>query len=270
MDWVINILSDTGGYATEQIVKQSLLQFDIDYSINIFPNIRNIEKCKQVLNNLKFYGQNQILYRSFQDPKLNIYIENYAIVNNIECVDVLSYSIKTISNVTKLKAKSLFSQDSLYDTNIFKRLDAIDFAMKNDDGKDFDSIKYADIAIIGISRTSKTPLSMYLAMKGLRVVNIPILREMEIPRQLYEIDSSKIIGLTIDKNILKDIRRQRLRLLGLNENSQYSDIKIIEKELEYAKEIMDDIECFVIDTTNKALEEISEIILNYLKSIERR
>lgn len=269
MDIAINIISDTSGYATEQIVKQSLVQFDIDLKINIYPNIRDLDTLKITLNNLLVFGKNQIIYHSFQDEKMNIYTENFILVHDIEHVDIMSNSIKTIARKLGRNPISSFSKNSLYNTNFFRKFDALDFAIKYDDGKDFNALRFCDIAIIGISRTSKTPLSMYLASKGYRVLNIPILLESDIPSELFEIDYKKIIGLTIDKKVLSRYRKQRLKLLQLSEDSLYSDEEKIAEEIEYAEEIMKDIGCLIIDTTDKALEEIAEIILSYLANNER-
>ena len=137
---------------------------------------------------------------------------------------------------------------------------------KYDDGKDFRSLKACDIAIIGVSRSSKTPLSIYMASKGYKVCNIPILLNTSLPDELFEIDSKKIFGLTIDKNILKSFREERLKSLGLSGKSQYSDIRAIQKELDYAKAIMEDLDCVMIDVTYKSIEETSDIIINHINS----
>lgn len=270
METVINILSDTSGYATEQIVKQSLNQFDNhDIKINIYPNIRELDSLDRILKCLLIYESNQIIYHSFQEKKMNIYIKNFAEVHNINTIDIMSESIETIARALGKEPKSLFSKNSLYNTSFFKKFDAIDFALKYDDGKDFSAIKFCDIAIIGVSRSSKTPLSLYLASKGFRVANIPILLDSKIPKELFEIDPHKIYGLTVDENILAKFRKERLKQLNLSGYSQYTDIERIRKEINYSKEVMEDIGCLIIDTSDKALEEISEIILNNLKEYER-
>ena len=150
----------------------------------------------------------------------------------------------------------------------YKRLDAIDFAIRYDDGRDFKGLEYCDICIIGVSRSSKTPLSVYLASIGYKVSNIPLLRESIVPRELFEIDSRKIFGLTMDKTRLQKIRQQRLESINLSKESKYCDIKHIEDELNYAKEIMDDLDCTIIDVTNKSIEETSEYIISKIENIK--
>ena len=154
-----------------------------------------------------------------------------------------------------------------------RRLDALDFAIKYDDGADFRGIKFCDIAIIGVSRSSKTPLSMYLASKGLRVSNIPLIVDSKAPRELFEIDPRRIIGLTIDKERLKSVRDERLKSLKLSSDSIYSSKERIEAELKYADGLMKDLGCFVIDVTYRSIEETSDIIIHYLyknKLLERK
>lgn len=149
----------------------------------------------------------------------------------------------------------------------YKRLDALDFAIKYDDGRDFKGLKYCDICIIGVSRSSKTPLSVYLASIGYKVINVPILLESRVPRELFEIDSKKIFGLTLDKNRLQKIRKERLKSINLSSNSNYSDIGHIEKELDFANELMEDLDCQIIDVTYKSIEEISEYIISSIENI---
>ena len=253
----VNIISDTSGYATEKIVKVSLSQFNVESITNIYPDVRDIDSLKDILNFIIETCDNFIIYHSFQDS---------CELNNITYVDITGYSIRTISKKLELEPKYAFSEESLYETDRFKTLNSLDFAIKYDDGKDFRSLKACDIAIIGVSRSSKTPLSIYMASKGYKVCNIPILLNTSLPDELFEIDSKKIFGLTIDKNILKSFRQERLKSLGLSGKSQYSDIRAIQKELDYAKEIMEDLDCVIIDVTYKSIEETSDIIINHINS----
>lgn len=262
----VNIISDTSGYATEQIVKVSLSQFDVETITNIYPDVRNLDSLKDILNFIIETGDNFMIYHSFQDSRMNVYINKFCELNNISYVDITGYSIRTISEKVGLEPKNTFSSESLYETDHFKTLNALDFAIKYDDGKDFRSLKVCDIALIGVSRSSKTPLSIYMASRGYKVCNIPLLLNASLPDELFEIDSDKIIGLTIDKNILKSFRDERLKSLNLSGKSQYSNLNIIQKELDHAKEIMDDLGCVIIDVTNRSIEETSDIIINHINS----
>src|SRR5699024_2220953 len=141
----------------------------------------------------------------------------------------------------------------------------IEFAVKYDDGRDPRGIRKADIVLLGISRTSKTPLSMYLANRNIKVANVPLVMEVEPPKEIFEIPSKKIIGLTNSPESLNQIRTERLRALGLGVGANYASLERILDELEYAESIMKRIGCPVIDVSNKAIEETTENIISLLK-----
>lgn len=151
------------------------------------------------------------------------------------------------------------------DENYFKKVEAVEFAVKYDDGKDPRGVKKADIVVIGVSRTSKTPLSMYLAHKNLKVANIPLVPEVPVPEELYQIDSKKVIGLTTNPIKLNEIRQERLKALGLGNNASYASLDRILEELDYADDIMKRIGCPVIDVSSKAVEETANIIIEIMK-----
>jgi regulator of PEP synthase PpsR (kinase-PPPase family) len=151
------------------------------------------------------------------------------------------------------------------DDKYFKKVEAIEFAVKYDDGKDPRGIKKADIVLIGVSRTSKTPLSMYMAHKNIRVANIPLVPEVPVPDELFEISSKRIIGLITDPEKLNAIRLERLKSMGLSNSAVYADMNRIMEELEYAEKLMRKIGCHFINVSNKAIEESANIIIQIMK-----
>ncbi len=146
-----------------------------------------------------------------------------------------------------------------------ERFQAIEFARRFDDGKDPSGILQADVCIIGISRTQKTPLSMILANRNYRVVNVPLVPEMQLPNQLFQIHPARIFGLTVACDSLVKMRKERLKALGLSETSKYASQERILEELSYAREVMKKIGCPIIDVSHRAVEETAEIILQMLK-----
>lgn len=267
----IYIISDTAGLAISEIVNLSLSQFDFDCRIIIKSQIRDLDRLSDILSSIE--TNNIIIYHSFQDSKMSAYIKNFTQTHEIETVDLMAYSINKLSKIFDKKPIEHPKFINAYDSEHFRRLDALDFAIKFDDGADFRGLKFCDIAIIGVSRSSKTPLSMYLASKGFRVSNIPLIVDSKAPRELFEIDPKRIIGLTIDKDRLKSIRNERLKFLKLSNDSIYSSMKRIEDELVYANDLMKDLGCFRIDVTYRSIEETSDIIINYLyknKLLERK
>ena len=146
-----------------------------------------------------------------------------------------------------------------------RQVEAVEFAVKYDDGKDTRGIKKADIVLVGVSRTSKTPLSMYLAHKNFKVANVPLVPEVPAPAELFEKDTKRVFGLIANSQKLNEIRQERLKALGLSNNANYASISRIEEELEYSKKIMEKLQCKVIDVSNKAVEETAGIILEIMK-----
>jgi len=155
------------------------------------------------------------------------------------------------------------------DEEYFKKVDAIEFAVKYDDGKDPRGILRADVVVIGVSRTSKTPLCMYLAHKGIKAANVPLVPEVAPPEEIFMLPPHKLIGLVIQPAQLNEIRRERLKTLGLTSTADYASMERILKELEYAENIMKRAGCSVIDVTNKAVEETATRVLEIYHRGER-
>lgn len=151
------------------------------------------------------------------------------------------------------------------DEAYFKKIDAIEFAVKYDDGKDPKGLSKADIVLLGISRTSKTPLSQYLAHKSYKVMNIPIVPEVTPPDELFNTDASKCIALKISEEKLNKIRKERLKQLGLGDSARYATEQRIEEELNYFHELVDKIGCPIIDVSDKAIEETANDIISIIE-----
>lgn len=146
-----------------------------------------------------------------------------------------------------------------------KRIEAMEFTIKYDDAQDYSGIEKAEVIIVGVSRTSKTPLCIYLASKGIKAINIPLVPELEVPKELFEISQKKVFGLTIDPLRLIDIRKKRLKGYKeiLNNIQYYNDARILE-ELEFSDKIMRKLSCKTIDISAIAIEETALIIMNTL------
>lgn len=261
MKLIIYIISDKDSLAINDLVNSTMSSFSISYEIKLFSKVNSIKKISDILLSIKNTDQT-IIYHSFVDSDMNAYVKNFCISNGYADVGLLEYSIRSMSTFLLENPKDnyypLDDPASLHN----RRLDALDFAIKFDDGQDFRGLSTCDIAIIGVSRSSKTPLSMYLASRGYKVSNIPLLIDSKVPKELFEIDPKKIFGLTIDKDVLKKIREERLKALGLSSDSIYSSKERIDSEIDYALELMNDLGCLIIDVTYRSIEETSEIIIN--------
>lgn len=258
---LIYIISDSVGETAESVIKAGLSQFTIDeYQIK---RIRYVDNKTTIEKTLQKALENQALIGfTLVDPKLRNYLNIQAKKMNIEAIDIMGPVLDSLERV--FKKTPLFKPGLVHrlDEDYFKRVEAIEFAVKYDDGQDPRGIMQADIILIGVSRTSKTPLSQYLALKGLKVANIPIVPEIDPPAELFKIDHSKCIGLSITPEKLNEIRKERLKALGLEDQAIYANMQRINEELEYYRGIVKKIGCEVVDVSNKAVEEVANIILH--------
>lgn len=261
---VIYVVSDSIGETAEQVVGAVLGQFKgNDYVIKRYAFIDTEEKVFNVVDEAK--EENAIVAFTIVVPELrNLLIEecnDRGIIFN----DILSPLIGTFKDVIGVEPLNEPGTIRRLDDKYFKKVEAIEFAVKYDDGKDPRGIKKADIVLIGVSRTSKTPLSMYLAHKNIRVANIPLVPEVPVPDELFEIRPKRIIGLITDPKKLNAIRLERLKSMGLSNSAIYADMNRIMEELEYAEKLMRKIGCPFIDVSNKAIEESANLIINIMK-----
>jgi hypothetical protein len=152
------------------------------------------------------------------------------------------------------------------DEDYFKRIEATEFSLRHDDGKSVSRLKDADIVLVGVSRTSKTPLSIYLSFKGWKVANVPLVLGIPLPKDLADVDYRKIIGLTIDTDNLIRIRRNRLKKFGWNFNREYADKVHILKEMDYSREVFEKHRWPVVNVTDRALEETAGEVIRIIRA----
>jgi regulator of PEP synthase PpsR (kinase-PPPase family) len=261
----VYIISDSLGETGALVTRAAISQFKTDnYEIKRYPYIHDIERLKEILDEAASI-ENSIIIYTLVDISLVKYIENYVRGTKLESIDLMSPLVEVLKK--KLGAEPSREPGVIrkLDEAYFKRVAAIEFAVKYDDGKDPRGFEKADIVLLGVSRTSKTPLSMYLANKNIKVANLPLVNEVEPPKDIFKIPAKKIIGLTNSPEKLYEIREERLKALGLPSGSSYASLERILDELDYAEKIMKKIGCPVINVANKAIEETSEIILSLLR-----
>ncbi|WP_455089463.1 pyruvate, water dikinase regulatory protein [Peptoanaerobacter stomatis] len=261
----IFILSDSLGNTAEHVVKAAMSQFETnDFVMRKFSYITDISMLGNIFEEIKSQKKAIILY-TIVHKQIISEIKTFASRENIKEIDLLSPIVSSIQDITGLvpldKTGMLRKLNDLY----FKRVESIEFAVKYDDGKDPRGVLKADLVILGISRTSKTPLSMYLANKNIKVANIPLVPESTPPKEIYQVPAQKVIGLTNSPEKLNEIRTERLNALGLPTGSSYADMNRILEEIDYAETIMKKIGCPIINVANKAIEETAEIVISYLK-----
>jgi len=178
--------------------------------------------------------------------------------------DLLGHPIDAVARVSGQAAQMTPGARPPLDSSYFKRMAAIEFAVKYDDGMG-SGLREADIVLVGVSRTSKTPLSMYLGYLGYKTANVPIVKGIEPPKELFELDPAKIVGLTIHADRLAEIRRARVRNLGAN-NRRYAELAEVYDELEVATAVQRRLGCPVIDISELSIEETAQQILRTVES----
>ena len=261
MNKTILVISDSTGETANQVLDAVKVHFDItDVDIKKFSKINKKEQIDEILDDIK---GDILIFSTIVDRELLDYlIEKTEMNESIYLVDVLSYPMLISSKFFGQQPRFDVGLNRKVDQEYLEKMEALEFAVKYDDCKDKFGILKADIILIGVSRTSKTPLSLNLAFKNYKVCNIPILPEVEIPSELYKVDNKTIIGLIIDSDKLNNIREDRMAKIGLQLG--YSDDFRIEKELEYAKKIMNKIGCKIINVTDKTIDETSNEIISYI------
>lgn len=262
---VIYVISDSVGETAQQVTKAAISQFKLndDYEIRRFPYVIEVDFLKEILESAK--EENAIVIYTLVEKELLEFTEQFCTEENLSCVDLMTPILRQISSKIGIKPKREPGIIRKLDESYFKRVEAIEFAVKYDDGKDQRGILQADVVLLGISRTSKTPLSMYLANKNIKVANVPLVPEIPIPKEVFEINQKKIIGLTNTPEKLNQIRQERLKSLGLSSNANYAKFDRILQELDYSDKIMKKVGCPVIDVSNKAIEETAGIIMDIMK-----
>jgi regulator of PEP synthase PpsR (kinase-PPPase family) len=260
---IIFICSDSVGETAESVVRATIRQFDsLDAKIRRIGHIRQEDEVRRVVEEAAATG-GFIAYTLVQ-PELREMMREDSIRFGIRAVDIMGPMmqafIDTFNGSPREKPGLLHELDEDY----FRRVEAIEFTVKSDDGRDTRALLSADIVLLGVSRTSKTPLSIFLAHKGYKAANLPLIPEVKPPEELYQISGDRIIGLSMRAEQMLKIRTERLKALGLAPGAKYATLERITEELEYAKGIMRQLRCPIIDVTDKAIEETAGIILDQI------
>ncbi len=258
------IISDSTGKTAETLFNAVAIQFDIsNLETSYYTNVTTLGQLAKIIEEAKRVESVIIAYTLIL-PEFCEYIEDEAEKFSIPTLDILGPPINRFSHIIDCQPQLEVGLNYKIDKEIFKRIECIDFNVRVDSGKDLNKLKDADIILIGVSRTSKTPLSMFLAHKSLKVATISLFPEAAPPKELYEISSEMIFGLNISAHMLKKIRENRLKLMDFSPDSDYASLDRIEEELKHAEEIMNKVSCKKIDITYKSIEEIVVEILGEL------
>jgi regulator of PEP synthase PpsR (kinase-PPPase family) len=257
----LHIVSDSTGETAARLVVALEAQFpDQPFEEVRHPRVESIDDLQLTVNRAK--GRPAVMVYTLVDRELRECMRTLCRSARLHYCDLLGHPIESIAKVSGMTAKMTPGARPPLNSAYFKRMEAIEFAVKFDDGVG-SGLHDADIVLVGVSRTSKTPLSIYLGYLGHKAANVPVVKGIEPPPELFKIDQRKIAGLTIDAERLAEIRRVRARSFG-GATRQYAELLEIYEELEQAEALHRRLACPVIDVTGLSIEETAHRVIRLL------
>jgi regulator of PEP synthase PpsR (kinase-PPPase family) len=261
----LHVVSDSTGETAARVVEAVEAQFPGQaFEVVRHPRITAPEDVH--LAAMRARGRRAVVLFTLVEPELREAMRGLCKRYRLHYCDLLGHPIEAVARVSGSPATRQPGARSVLDSSYFKRIAAIEFAVRYDDGAGAQGLTEADVVLVGVSRSSKTPLSMYLAYLGYKTANVPIVKGIEPPAELWKLDPAKVVGLTIDAEALAEIRGERVR--GMGGGGRYADLAEIYDELEYAASIHKRLGCPVIEVSNLAIEETARRIIRIVE--ERR
>lgn len=260
----VYILSDSIGETAEQVAKAALSQFDEDaFHVVRLPRVSSRGQLEGVVRGA--VSDDCVFLYTLADTRLRDVMRRVSAEKDVMAIDIMGPVVEALAGAIHLAPAWKAGAVRLTDSEYFERVDALDFAVQHDDGRNTEELDQADIVLIGVSRSSKTPLAMYLAFKGHKVANIPLVPGVEPPPELFDVDRRRIFGLVIDPDTLTEIRRQRVGDLGPY-SGRYAERDNVLEEIGDSRALMRRIGCIVIDTGSRAIEETAQEILRHFEA----
>jgi [pyruvate, water dikinase]-phosphate phosphotransferase / [pyruvate, water dikinase] kinase len=265
--FTIYVISDGTGETAAVMIRAALVQYaDKEVTLIRYKNVRNELQIEPIINDA--FDQRGLIVYTVVSPQLRRKIHELANTKGLPSIDLLGPILGTLD--TFFGVSSANPQAGLLravDEQYFKRIEAIEYTVKHDDGKTMSELDKADIILVGISRTSKTPLSIFLSHKGWKVANVPIVLDQPLPEDLFKVDQRKVVGLIIDMESLQRIRKNRLEKFGQDPGGEYASLAHIGKEIDYATGLFKKNKRWpVFNVTERALEETATEITKIVAS----
>lgn len=265
----IHVISDSMGNTAKTIARSAASHFgELDPNITVLPYVRSFDQIRSFLEeeqrlHRQMYNDDRIIvYYTLVIQELRDALESYLADHpNIYAVDVLSDSIAVIEEVSGKTHNPAPGEQHKINDQYFQRIEAIEFTVSHDDGLLTQDLPEADIVILGVSRTSKTPTSIYLGQQGYKVANVPLIEGIDLPKEVYDVDRERLFGLITDPSVLVGVRKTRMG--GQLGQSRYADIDAVTMELDRARTIMRGLGCVIINTKDRAIEETAQEILRH-------
>jgi regulator of PEP synthase PpsR (kinase-PPPase family) len=263
---IIYLVGEGTGETITRIARASLAQFHREnVELKTFFMVTDVHYITRIIKQAA--DDDALLAFSIVQPDLRDFLIEEADRRGIKAIDVIGDFIVQLSIFLKEKPLAIPGRQHILDEDYFRRIEAINFAVKHDDGKQPQGLKYADIILVGLSRTGKTPMSTYLANQGWKVANVPIHIDMVPPQELYQVDQRKVFGLIISVESLVKLREARLKQLGLTPYAKYADPIQVSEEIEWCNEFFRQHPKWrIVDISNRAIEEAAASIISAYQS----
>ena len=258
--FIVHLVSDSTGETVTHVARACLVQFDnIEFEEKAWPMVRTPDQVVKILDVVS--KQRGFVLYTFVDQNIAKQLCSGCSQIQIPCVPVLDPVVAAFGKFLNAETRARPGGQHVMDAEYFSRIDAIQFALTHDDGQSAWDLHEADVILLGVSRTSKTPTCIYLANRGIKAANVPIVPGCPVPEQVFEVRNPLIIGLTKDPKRLVEIRRQRLRLLGQDENTDYVDIGAVSNEINEARRLCNKHDWPTINVSRRSIEETAAQIL---------
>lgn len=264
--FTIYIISDGTGETAATMIRAALVQYgSMDVSVVRCKNVRTDHQLESVLSDA--FAARAMVVHTVASEAMRSRLTETAAGKGLTVVDLLGPLLGALEVYFGVRATTQIGGLRTVDERYFRRIEAIEYTVKHDDGKVLTDLDLADIVLVGVSRTSKTPLSIFLSHKGWKVANIPLVLNTPLPQELFRIDQRKIIGLIIDPDNLSRIRRNRLEKFGQDPGGEYAAMSYIDKEIEFAQDLFRTNRRWpVFNVTDRALEETAAEIVKVVAS----
>jgi len=261
----VYLVSDSTGETLDRIFLSLKSQFaNFEYEKKEFAFVRTEQQIDKIIKECNQIENSLILY-TIVETKLAKYLSTKSVKNNLPCFGILGNLILSFSKLLNQKAIHKPSAQHVLDEDYYKRIEAIQYTMIHDDGKKVDDVNEADVILLGVSRTSKTPTSIYLANRGYKTVNVPLVLDQKIPDGLVTNNKSCIVGLIADPERLADIRRNRVAIMNDRSLKDYTNLDKIKSEVENSKKLFKKNNWPIIDVTRRSVEETAASILKIIE-----
>jgi regulator of PEP synthase PpsR (kinase-PPPase family) len=260
----LHLISDSTGETLSSVARAVLSQFEsVETNDFIWPLIRTKSQIDKVIEAIR-KQPGIVLYTIVKDDLIED-LKKACYELQVPCIPVLSHIIVEFSNYLRENINHVVGRQHLLDNDYFSRVDAISYTINHDDGQSTWDLYEADVVIIGVSRTSKSPTSVYLSCRGYKVANIPFVSFDTIPNSLYDLRKPLIVGLVINPEKLIQIRQTRLSSIGSEVSSEYIDLESIKMEINESRKLFARLNCPIIDVTKRSVEETSAKIIQLLQ-----